>query len=233
MLRLVPDATQTQRPSESIRADVSRFLYEAFETEEGLLSNVDRWTQRKVTLENLAKLELTDAAHDPVEYCYQNLIREIDSEAQTGIFLVRDASTDPALRLLARDPGVSGELGHAVGQLAPTLFADAFAHSDDQLDLVWVTIRACFERARVDAEVSKIVLGHLMGDPDTAQDMADALRSLLYAFRENDVRQQCEMPPVLDAQRSHELAVMVAQLEIRAGDYADRVREISSRADTQ
>lgn len=233
MLRLVPDKTQGHPPAEEIHADVSRFLYDAFEPDGGLLSNVDRWTQRKVTLENLAKIELARETDNPVEYSYQNLIREIDSEAQTGIFLVGDGSDDPALRLLTREPGVSGELGDAVAHLAPTLFSDAFTHSDDQLDLVWVTIRACFERARVDAEVSKIAMGHLMGDPEAAQDMTDALRSLLYAYREDAVRQQCKMPAVLDAQRSHELGVMVALLELRAGDYAERVQQIASRADTQ
>ncbi len=233
MLNLVTTDTARYSRSEAIHAAVSRFLYEAFSAEGGLLSNVDRWTQRKVTLENLTKIELAHAAHDPVEYCYQNLIREIDSEAQTGIFLVRKEDTDRSLRLLANEPGVSGELNRAVADMAPALFADALAHSDDQLDLVWVTIRARFERARVDAEVSKIAMGILMQDTDVAQDMSDALRSLMYAFHENAARQQCGMPVLLDERQARELAVMVSQLETRAGSYADRVDEITSRADTQ
>ena len=117
--------------------------------------------------------------------------------------------------------------------MAPTLFNDELAHSNDQLDLVWVTIRARFERARVDAEISKTALGILMQDPDVAQDMAYALRSLMYAHHEHAARQSCGLPTLLDKQQARELSVMVAQLEQRAGDYADRVLEITSKADTQ
>lgn len=233
MLNPVPNDTNRYARSEAIHAEVSRFLYEAFSVESGLLSNVDRWTQRRVTLENLTKIELAHAAGDPVEYCYQNLIREIDSEAETGIFLVRETSADRSLRLLANEPGVSGELKGEVAHIAPTLFPDALAHSNDQLDLVWVTIRARFERARVDAEVSRIAMGLLMQDDAIARDMADALRSLMYAFHEDAARQQCGLPSLLDEQRRRELAVMVTQLGTRAGSYADRVDEITSRADTQ
>ena len=233
MLSPVPSDAGRYARSEAVHAEVSSVLYEAFTAENGHLSNVDRWTQRKVTLENLTKIELAHAAGDPVEYCYQNLIREIDSEAQTGIFLVRGNSADTALRRLASDPGVSGALGASVAVMAPTLFSDELAHSDDQLDLVWVTIRARFERAHVDAQVSTAALGILMQDADVAQDMADALRSIMYAFHEHDARQRCGLPPLLDEPRARELSVMVAQLQTRAGDYGDRILEITSRANTQ
>lgn len=233
MLSLVPNDAQHYASSESIHAEASRFLYEAFSAEDGLLSNVDRWTQRLVTLENVTKLELAHAASDPVEYCYQNLIREIDAEAQTGIFLVGRNAEDPVLQTLAQEPGVSGELSHHVAYMAPVLFADALAHSNDQLDIVWVTIRARYERARVDAEISRIAMGILIQDTNVAQDMADALRSMMYAYHEDLARRQCELPPLLDDRQARELTVMVSQLEKRAGSYADRVHEISSRADTQ
>ena len=233
MLSLVPNDTSRYARSEAIHAEASRILYEAFSADNGLLSNVDRWTERRVTLENVTKIELAHTAKDPVEYCYQNLIREIDSEARTGIFLVSGTSPDGLLRTLSNDPGISGELGCAVAYMAPTLFSDELAHSDDQLDLVWVTIRARFERARVDAQVSTASLGVLMQDADIAQDMADALRTIMYAFHEHVARQRCGLPVLLDEQRARELSVMVAQLEMRAGDYADRIREITSRADTR
>jgi len=233
MLNLVPNDTKCYSRFEAIHAAVSRFLYEAFSTEGGLLSNVDRWTQRKVTLENLTKIELAHAADDPVEYCYQNLVREIDSEAQMGIFLVHRDSADASLRQLAKEPGVSGELGGAVTDMAPVLFADALAHSNERLDLVWVTIRARFERARVDAEVSTIAMGTLMQDAEIAADMTGALRSLMYAFHEDAARQRCGLPSLLDDRQARELEVMISQLEARAGSYADRVAEITSRADTQ
>ena len=223
MLSLVPNDTKRYSLSEAIHAEVSRFLYEAFTADGGLLSNVDRWTQRRVTMENRTKIELAHASDDPVEHCYQNLIREVDAEAQSGIFLVG----------LAEEPGVSGELKDQVAYVAPTLFADALAHSNDQLDLVWVMIQARFERARVDAEVSKIAMGILMNDADIAEDMAAALRSLMYSFHEHATRHRCRLPVLLDERQARELLIMISQLEKRAGDYDERIREITSRADTQ
>lgn len=233
MLSLVPSDTKRYSLSETIHAEVSRYLYDAFTADDGLLSNVDRWTQRRVTVENVTKIELAHASGDPVEYCYQNLIREIDAEAQTGIFLVGEDTADESLEILANEPGVSGELRHQVAYIAPSLFADALAHSNDQLDLVWVTIRARFERARVDAEVSRIAMGILMQDADVASDMAAALRSLMYPFHEYATRRQCELPALLDDRQARELAIMVSQLEKRAGDYDDRIHAITARADTQ
>ena len=219
--------------SEATRAEVSRFLHDAFNADDGLLSNIDRWTQRRVTMENLAKIELAHAADDPVEHLYQNLIREIDTEARAGIFLVGKYKAEPSLSFLANEPGVSGDLKDEVAYIAPIMFADALAHSDDQLDIVWVTIQASFERARVDAEISRIALGILMKDADIADDMATSLRSLMYAFHEHATRHQSNLPAVLDERQARELMIMVAQLEIRAGNYEERIREITSRADTQ
>ena len=230
MLSLVPKDGKRHSLSETIRAAVSRSLHEAFTADDGPLSDLDRWTQRRVTLENLAKIELAFAADDPVEHCYQDLIREIDAEARSGIFLV---GKEASLGSLAAEAGVSGKLKDEVAGVAPILFADALAHSDDQLDIVWVTIQADYERARVDAEISRTAMGILMNDPDSAQDMAAALRSLLYAFHEHATRHQCNLPAVLDERRARELMIMVAQLERRAGSYEDRVRAITSRADTQ
>ncbi|MDH3908759.1 MAG: hypothetical protein OEU83_06990, partial [Gammaproteobacteria bacterium] len=105
MLSLVPNDSKRYSLSETIHAEVSRFLYQAFTADSGLLSNVDRWTQRRVTMENLTKIELAHASDDPVEYCYQNLIREIDAEAQTGIFLVGKDTADTSLGILANEPG--------------------------------------------------------------------------------------------------------------------------------
>jgi hypothetical protein len=233
MLSLVPNNSNRYSLFESIHAAASRFLYDAFTGDDGLLSNVDRWTQRRVTMENRTKIELAHASDDPVEHCYQNLIREVDAEAQSGIFLVGKNDPYASLGVLAEEPGVSGELKDQVAYVAPTLFADALAHSNDQLDLVWVMIQARFERARVDAEVSKIAMGILMNDADIAEDMAAALRSLMYSFHEHATRHRCRLPVLLDERQARELLIMISQLEKRAGDYDERIREITSRADTQ
>jgi hypothetical protein len=233
MLSLVRNKSNKYSLAEAIHADVSGFLYDAFSSEAGLLGNVDRWTQRKVTIENLAKIRLVLEADDPVEYCYQNLIREIDTEAETGIYLVREDSESTSLRQLADEPGVSGELGDMVSVIAPILFADELAHSDAQLDLVWVTISARYDRARVDAEISRIIMGFLMDDADVAGDMANAVRTLMYSFHEDLTRRQCELPLQLDERQTRELVLMVTELEKRAGSYVERVGEICDKAGTQ
>jgi len=128
MLSLVPNNSNRYSLFESIHAAASRFLYDAFTGDDGLLSNVDRWTQRRVTMENRTKIELAHASDDPVEHCYQNLIREVDAEAQSGIFLVGKNDPYASLGALAEEPGVSGELKDQVAYVAPTLFADARRH---------------------------------------------------------------------------------------------------------
>jgi hypothetical protein len=232
MLSLVGKNTDSFARSEAVHADVSGFLYDAFSSEDGLLGDVDRWTQRRVTMENLAKVDLVLAADDPVEHCYQNLIREIDTEAETGIYRVRQDSADPILRDLANESGVSGELYREVAEIAPTLFADELRHSDDQLDIVWVTINARYDRARADAEISRIVLGLLLDDADVAADMASAVRTLMYALHEDVTRRQCDMPLLLDDRETRDLVLMVSELERRAGSYVERVREIERKAGT-
>jgi hypothetical protein len=232
MLSLVGKNTDSLARSEAIHADVSGFLYDAFSSEDGLLGDVDRWTQRRVTMENLAKVELVLAAEDPVEHCYQNLIREIDTEAETGIYLVRQDATDSTLRDLATESGVSGELYRDVAEIAPTLFADELRHSDDQLDIVWVTINARHDRARADAEISQIVLGLLLDNAEVAADMANAVRTLMYALHEDVTRRQCDLPLLLDDRETRDLVLMVSELEKRAGSYVARVREIEDKAGT-
>ena len=233
MLRLVSNNTERYSLSEAIHAEVSQRLYEAFTAENGSLANVDRWTQRKVTMENLAKIELALAADDPVEYCYQNLIREIDTEAETGIYLVGKDIGKTSLNQLSEEPGVSGELYSEVASMAPRIFPDESAHSDDQLDLVWVTIRARYDRASVDAEISTIIMGFLMDDAEIATDMANAIRTLMYALHEDVARRRCELPRLLDERETRELVLMVSELEKRAGNYLERSIEISEKAQTR
>ena len=72
------------------------------------------------------------------------------------------------MRSLVGEAGVSGKLYQDLDRIAPQLFADEFKHSDENLDLVWVTIRARFDRALVDARVSVIILKHLMESTDGA-----------------------------------------------------------------
>ena len=128
--------TSTKRFSltDAIRSRVSTCLYQAYCEDEGLLGDLDRWTQQRVTEENLAKLALVLDSGDPTETCYQDLIREIDAEAETGIYLVRSDSTLRHLRRLIDEPGVSGEMRCEISKIAPIMFADETANSTDDFD---------------------------------------------------------------------------------------------------
>ena len=216
--------------SAAIRRDVATYMYDVFTTDDSTLSGMDRWTQRRVMEENMAKLALVLEADDPVEHCYQNLIREIDSEAETGIYLARKDASSQELAELADDPGISGELYQHLERIAKTMFADELAHSDRDLDLVWVTIQARYDRAKIDATISQMIMAHLTEADAGTPGMSTALRTLWYSFHENVARRLTGLPTHLNDLSSRELMLMVSELAERAGDYAPRVDEISDRA---
>ena len=231
MLSLINNETSKQTIAERIRADVSAYVHETFTDEASPLASLDRWTQRRITSENLAKLELALEDEDPVDFIYRNLIREIDTEAESGAFLIRPGTRYGALKPLLGEAGISGRLYQRLEQVAPTLFADELKHSDENLDLVWVTIQARYDRAHMDARVSEIILKHLLKRSDSAADMCFALRSILYAFHEDRIRRSSDLPRNLNDRALRDLVMMVAELGERSGNYTEQARRISQRAD--
>jgi len=232
MLGLVRNNTQEEQRLQ-IRKDAAEYLYEQFTTDNGALSRLDKWTQRRVCEENLAKISLVLESDDPAEHCYQNLIRELDTEAQFGVYLARPGSKTKELRALVGDYGISGTLYQQLPNIAPQRFPDELAHSSENLDIVWVTIEARYDRAYLDAKVSELVMAHLVDDEDSASDMVTALRSLLYPFQEDAIRRECELPRMLDDRATQDLVMMIAELSERSGDYDERVADICTRAGTQ
>ena len=218
--------------SGTIQARISSYLYEAYAADFGLLGDLDRWTQRRITDENMAKLSLVLESDDPAETCYRDLIREIDTEAESGVYLVRPDAEGDHLRQLLADPGVSGELHRHMDCIAPVILEDQARRSLRNLDLVWVTVRAYHDRAHVDAAVSEIILGHLMEDGETVRDMVAAMRAMQYAFHEDFVRRHCDLPPILNDRESRDLAIMINELSRRAGNHEDRNAVIRRRAQT-
>lgn len=216
--------------SANIRKAVAASLHHAFDAEHGTLASLDRWTRRRVSDENMAKVALVLEADDPVEHCYQDLVREIDSEAQAGIYLVGQEAADADLRELEEDPGISGELHEYIEDIAPVMFADELSHSRHDMDLVWVTIRASYDRARIDAAVSALVMSHLVKDSHSGADMSFALRSMLYPFHEDVARRLAGLQRVLSDRATRELVTMISELGERVGDYASRVDAITERA---
>jgi hypothetical protein len=217
--------------ADAARARVATYLYRVYASDDGLLGNLDRWTQRRVTEENMAKLTMVFESDDPAEACYKDLIRELDTEAETGIYLARDDAAERHLRRVADEPGVSGDMHGAIEAIAATIFADEVAHSANDLDLVWITIQARHDRAHVDAMVSEIIMSHLMDDANAARDMTNAIRALQYSFHEDVVRRRCDLPRILDDRDERDLLIMVTDMARRSGSYEDRIAQILKRAE--
>jgi hypothetical protein len=228
-----PTSTHTTHATsiDAIRGDVNAYLHALFAEERGPAANLDRWTQQRVSRENLAKLELVFEADDAREACYQDLIREIDTEADAGVFLVRHGTTNATLRSVLDEPGVSGQLYQHLDTIAPVVLVEVLADADNRLDLTEVTIQARHDRATIDATVSEIIMAHLADSADTAADMSRALRALLYAFHEDYTRRRSGLPRVMNDRSLRDLITMIAELADRAGDYRERVTAISTRAD--
>jgi hypothetical protein len=217
--------------AEAARARVATYLYQAYASDDGLLGNLDRWTQRRITEENMAKLTLVFESDDPAEACYRDMIREIDTEAETGIFLARHDSPTRHLQRVIDEPGVTGELYREIDAIAQVVFPDEVAHSTEGLDLVWVTIQASHDRAHVDSMVSEVIMSHLLDDADAARDMSNAIRALQYSFHENVVRRRCELPREIDDRDERDLVIMVSELAKRSGSYEARIEAIYEQVD--
>lgn len=217
--------------ADAARARVATYLYNVYASDDGLLGDLDRWTQCRITEENMAKLTLVFESDDPAEACYRDMIREIDTEAESGIYLAHSDSPVRHLKRVADEPGVSGSLGLEIDAIAPKIFADETAHSNPELDLVWITIQARHDRAHVDAMVSEIIMSHLLDDADAARDMSNAMRALQYSFHEDVVRRRCDLPRFIDDRDERDLMIMVTELAKRSGSYEDRITAIGSKLD--
>jgi len=232
MLNLYGKHSKRYPIEEAIRNAGSKHLYDAFCGAEGEFGDVDKWTQRQIHAENMAKVELVLEADDSAEHCYQDLIREIDIEAENGIYLVGTELRNDALGRIADDPAVSGQLHVEIPSIAQAEFVDELGRSNDKMDRVWVTIKARYDRAHLDASVSELVMRFLLDSRDVTDDMTNAMRALLYSYHEDNVRHVCDLPTLLDERESRDLMIMVAELEKRSGSYDQRTREIRERAGT-
>jgi hypothetical protein len=217
---------------DAIRFRITAYLSQLCVEDEGLFANLDHWTQSRIIEENMAKLALVLDSDDPAETSYRDLIREIDAEAETGIYLVQPDSKSRHLRRMNGESGVSGKLHLEMKSIAPIVFTEETARSINDLDLVWTTIQATHDRAHVDATVSEIILSYLNDDADRLRGMSDAMRALQYSFHEDVVRRRCDLPLLLDDRENRELLIMVSELALRSGSYRERAAEIRTEANT-
>jgi hypothetical protein len=100
------------------------------------------------------------------------------------------------------------------------------------MDLVWVGIRARYDRAKIDATASERIMCHLSDSDEGVADMSTALRALLYSFHEDMVRRRSGLPLILNERSTRELVTMISDLADRGGDYERRVADICERAGT-
>ncbi len=217
---------------EAVRGRIAEHLYRAYNDAESLLGNLDRWTQQRITDENLAKVALVLSADDPGEACYRDLVREIDTEAESGIYLARQSAKLEHLRTLVDEPGISGQLHRDMDTIAPLLFPDETERSRLDLDLVWITIQSRHDRAHLDTTISEIVMCFLLNDAESVRDMINMMRALTYTFHEDDVRRSCELPLLLNSAQTRDLHIMVTELTERSGNYDDRASEILRKTDS-
>jgi hypothetical protein len=177
---------------EAVRERVAEHLSDAFNDEHSTLTGLDHWTRQRLIDENLAKVSLVFTADNPIEACYHDFIREIDIEAETGIYHARPDARQDYLRNVVEESGVSGELC-----------------GDDR--------RRAHERAHLAAAVSEIAMSFLMDDAEPVKDMASVLRAFFYTIHEDDERRQKQLPTLLSEPERRDLQTMVTELRREAG----------------
>lgn len=232
MIHLVKQQVSQQTDAATMRESVTHYLDDRFSCGSLTPTLDDPARQRIIALESRAKLALATASDDPVEFTYQNLIREIDTEAQFGIFLASPAGKVAQLQRVHGDAGGLGRLHQLIAEFAPVLFAEKYYGSGRKLDQVLIEINSRYDRANLEAEVSELILMHLLHDDGEASDWADELRLVFYACHEDRVRRRFDLTTMQSTSASRRLADQIRNLSDRAGDYAERIAAIRERAGT-
>lgn len=229
MFGLSSDDTCDTGKLDRINEAVAAYLNDHFSSGEGPLARLDRWTQQSIAVKNQAKRALVLEAIDPTERCYANLIQEINLEAESGIYFATPAGNAAQLQRLAGESGMSGRLFQHLSEIAPTVFPNELRTADGKSDLVWASIEARYDRANLDAEISELILMHLVETEDEAAEMTDRLRSTFYAYHENRIRQLCALPVLLTDRTSKHLTEVVSDLLERASSRGHRTSSTIGR----
>ncbi len=185
----------------ALRNDVAAYLDEAFAGGRAGDSYPDRWTQHRIIADSTDKLEQINSSDDPVACCYGYLVREIDTEAESGIYLVGEHAESQTLRELATDASISGLLGGTI-----------------DCESEFEALKHRYARANIEAGVSEALMKRLAAGTEYVADMSTAIRSLMYAYHEDTARDAMSLPRIIDSKASIELTAMVSNLRIRAAD---------------
>lgn len=224
MNAILKSETHSKSLDQLVIEAVTTMVSEQIANKSSPIGGMDRWTQQRIVAEITDKTNRVLASADPVEHCYQNLIREIDLEAETGVLLANKVLGPEFLMLMCDDPGVSGELHHEMKRIAPVMFADEYERSNADLDLVWAAVQARYDRARLESETSELIMQFLIDSAEHTHDMSSALRSMFFSFHEDGIRKQFSLPALLDERETRDLLIMVSDLVDRAGRH-DRPSE--------
>lgn len=216
---------------DEISARVQAYLDTVFDKRNGFLWHIDPWTRGRISRDNLGKVALVLADAEPEEACYRDLIREIDTEARTGIYLAGESARAHHLQQVVKEPGVSGLLDREMNRIAPICFADELARSRDGHDLVSVAIQAGHDHAYLDASVSEIIMSFLIRDTQRVLEVVEFMRATQYTYHEHVVRNRVNLPLLLHKSARQDLRVTVGEMAIRSGSYDERVAEIGRRAE--
>lgn len=199
-----------------IRDGVAALLAKRLASAPRLPGAFDRWTRRRIEEETMAKVAALLESGDPAECCYQNLIREINSEAEVGVLLANGLAGPDELRSMCIEPGVSGELFCEVERIAPVMFVDEPGRTHGDADLLRASLQVRYNRARLASDVSELIMRFFFDSADSASDMTNAMRSMFYEFHEGSIRRRFGLGALLDEREMHDLSIMVSELIDRA-----------------
>ena len=207
----------TQRTAETdLIGAVAALINDHFDGSDGPVARLDRWTRQCIAVENQARLSRILKSADPVEACVATLIRDIDREAEFGIYLATPAGNAAQLNRLTGEPAMSGRLFQYLSVVAPVMFQRERALEPERPELVWSTVEARYERASLDSDVAELILLSLLDDEEEVADLVDSLRARFYAYHEDRVRRRCRLPHLLDAGTTRTLHTDIAALRERA-----------------
>ena len=212
MFRLIQGGKPNNSQDRQIAQDVAAFLDQRFGESDDDLSGLDRWTRIRIGTENRQKLADIFASDHPASRAYRNLVREIDAEAEVGIYLSVPAGSAARLRILSGEIGMTGRLYEHLPEIAATLCPSDFVSATENVELAVASMQSRYDRANISAEVSELILMHLLDDEDVATDIADSLRAVFYAYHEHRARCRFDLPGHLGDAASRRLAVDVAKL---------------------
>lgn len=212
MMRCPLDESTDEPVSRHVEDAVASYLNDILAGDEHLQANLDRWSRKQVAADNLDKVRLVMSAECPLDRCRANLVREIDAEAESGIYLATPAGSVAQLQRLAGRSGMSGRLFQHMASIAPIVFANDMQHFAGGVDLLWAVLEARYTRARIRVEVSELTLMHLLDADDQAVDLTDDIRNTLYTFHEDRVRRRCDLARILSRRASQDWAEKAARL---------------------